>query len=175
MKMEFAHRTKLGTEETCSTAWRTVVDWREKRCVLKALSEVPDGASVLVLPCRNARVLPPLKRLGYKITAADLSIYRIATACHYMNSLGEGLISEGDRYEVIDIFDNAFPDDHFDAVVCCGLFHHFREAERRQRALKEFGRICRGPILVSFFCNLAIAATVFRLKKAISSHQPNER
>ena len=39
----------------------------------------------------------------------------------------------------------------------------------------EFNRICRGPIVVSFFCNLAYDSMVFHLRNALSRRTPDDR
>jgi len=167
--------TKHKAQKYASGLVGTATDHREKKCIAKALENVSRGASVLDLPCGNGRLLPLLKKLGYKITATDSSIHMVAMARHYMGPLGENCIDETDEFQVANILQTSFDDDCFDAVVCNRLFHHFPEAEVRQQILKELRRICKGPIVVSFFCNLAFDAVTFFLKNIIQHKQPNDR
>jgi SAM-dependent methyltransferase len=167
--------TKHKAQQYASGLVGTATDRREKKCIAKALENVSRGTSVLDLPCGNGRLLPLLKKLGYKVTAADSSVHMVAMARHYMGPLGENCIDETDEFQVANILQTDFENDFFDAVVCNRLFHHFPKAEVRQQALKELRRICKGPIVVSFFCNLAYDALTFFLKNKIGHKQPNDR
>ncbi len=43
------------------------------------------------------------------------------------------------------------PNQSFDVVICCRLFHHLRENDKRQALLEELLRVARGPVLMSFW------------------------
>lgn len=129
----------------------TARERHEKRCIAKALADVPHDASVLNWPCERGRLLPFLKQLGYSVTCADSSSHAVAQARFYGGFLGEGCIDHTDDFQVVDIFQAGFDDDYFGAVIVNHLFCHFPESQMRQRVLKELGRICSGPIVVSFF------------------------
>jgi SAM-dependent methyltransferase len=148
---------------------------REKECIVKALATVPRGAHVLDLPCGCGRHLPLLKKLGYRITAADSSVYMLTEACYYTGPHGENCIDKMDNFHIVNIFETPFPNNHFNAIVCNRLFHHFNEPEIRQQALVELRRICSGPIIVSFFCNFSIDALTSELSDMVRGRHPSDR
>lgn len=136
----------------------TKTDRREKKCVAKALkiANIPAGAHILDLPCGAGRLLPLLKRFGYKVTGADISDYMLLQARRYAGPAGENCLEETDSLQTANIFQTGFKDKCFDAVLCHRLFQYFPEPQLRQQALKELKRISRGPIIISFKCNLAV-------------------
>jgi len=136
----------------------TATDVREKKCINKALAvaNVPAGANVLDLPCGTGRLIPLLKKRGYKVTAADVSEHMLAQAKYYMGQSGENCIDEKDNFQLANILKTDFEGNCFDAVVCHRLFQYFSDSKTRQQVLKELRRICSGPIIVSFLCNVAI-------------------
>ncbi|MGB8226175.1 MAG: methyltransferase domain-containing protein [Sedimentisphaerales bacterium] len=136
----------------------TKTDHREKKCVTKALkiADIPAGAHILDLPCGAGRLLPLLKRFGYKVTGADISDYMLLQARRYAGPAGENCLEETDSLQTANIFQTGFKDKCFDAVLCHRLFQYFPEPQLRQQALKELKRISRGPIIISFKCNLAV-------------------
>ncbi len=136
----------------------TATDRREQRCVTKALNfaGVPAGAFVLDLPCGSGRLLPLLKKRGYRICGVDVSASMIEQARLYAGPLGKNCLEETDRLQVGSIFKSGLSDNCFDAAVCNRLIHYFPEAELRREALRELGRICRGPIVISFLCNWSL-------------------
>ncbi len=165
-------RTRFATPEAAarySTALEgTRRHRRETACIRRGLRAVPPGAAVLDLPCGTGRLLPFLTELGYRVTAADSSPHM---AAHARKRDGRTAYA---GVVVASVFDTGFRDDAFDAVVCNRLFHHFREPETRQRALKELGRICSGTIVVSFFCNRALDAWRF-YKNALRRKKATDR
>ena len=145
----------------------TETDRREKKCVVKALkiANIPAGAHVLDLPCGAGRLLPLLKRFGYKVTGADISSHMLMQAHRYAGSAGENCLEQTDSLQIADIFQTGFKDNSFDAVLCHRLFQYFPEPQLRQQALKELKRISRGPIVVSFRCNLAVNSLASYIRK----------
>ena len=128
----------------------------EERYITRALSGVPRGTSVLNWPCGCSRLLPLLKKLGYKVTSADSSPDAVERIRVYSGLLGENCIDDKDDFKVVDIFQSGFDDDYFGAVIVNQLFLCLPETQIRQLILKELRRICTGPIVVSFFCNTMI-------------------
>jgi len=161
--------TKRAAKRFASKVPGTATDRREKKCVEKALdlANIPQGASVLDLPCGAGRLLPLLKKRGYKITGADVSASMVEEARHYAGSGGENCLDETDDLVVANIFQTGFNDNRFDAVICHRLFQYFPDSQERRQALKELRRICSGPIIVSFLCNWAVDAIPFYIKKVI--------
>jgi SAM-dependent methyltransferase len=150
--------TKQKAKRFSSTVAGTATDRREKKCVRRALvlAKVPRRASVLDLPCGAGRLIPLLKRLGYNVTAADVSPHMLAQAQYYAGPFGENCIDDTDDFQLANVFETGFHDNCFDAVVCHRLLQYFPEPELRQKVLRELRRICSGPIVVSFLCDLAI-------------------
>ena len=56
------------------------------------------------------------------------------------------------QFDVEDIMALSYADNEFDAVVANRLFHHYTLRATRIAALKELGRVSRGPVIV-FFTN----------------------
>jgi len=140
----------------------TATDRRERRRITQALASVPEGALVLDLPCGAGRLLPFLVDSGYRVVAADVSAHMVEQARKYVAAHALPL-TPGD-FHVTDVLETGFADDCFDAVVCNRLFHHFSDPAVRRQALRELGRICTGPIVVSFFRDVAYDALTHYLK-----------
>src|SRR5262249_7681928 len=68
-----------------------------------------------------------------------------------------------------------FHDGKFDAILCKRLFHHFPQTQVRVAVLREFHRIWRGRILLSFFNSFALDAIRFRLKHWLRGTTPTDR
>jgi len=137
----------------------TKTDRREKRCLRKALAFLGllPGSSVLDIPCGAGRMFPLLKQNGYRVTGADISASMIE----------EAVQADYDNLKITDIFETAFFDNQFDLVICHRLFQYFSEAFDRRSALAELHRISKGPIVVSFSCNLALDVLAYKIKRFI--------
>lgn len=164
--------TKASAAKYAKALGGTATHRREERCIRRALTSLPTGARVLDMPSGTGRLLPLLKGMGFEVVEADSSPHMIEQARLYAENRG---LSEGTEFRVEDALATSFPDDAFDAVLCNRLFHHFREAEIRQRCLKELRRICRGPLVVSFFCNLSLGSISFHLRNRVRGKVPKDR
>lgn len=151
----------------------TATHHRELKCILRGLAGVHGGSRVLDLPCGTGRLLPELVARGYRVVSADSSPHMVALAQEYADQCGLALPDED--FVVTSALETCFEGEAFDAVVCNRLFHHFRESDVRQAALRELKRICKGPIVISFFCNLAFDAAVFHLRQALRSKPETDR
>ena len=129
----------------------TAYERHEKRCMVRALADVPRGASILNWPCEHGRLLPFLKQLGYSVTCVDASSHAVAQARFYGGFLGEACIDDTDDFQVVDILQGGFDDGSFDAAIVNHLFYYCPKSQTQQQVLKELGRICSGPIVISFF------------------------
>jgi SAM-dependent methyltransferase len=110
---------------------------REQRTIRRALEYIPRGASVLDLPCGTGRATRLLLERGFRVTGADASPPMVRAARENYQSLKHS----GD-----------FPDAE-------------AEPPTRRAALAELARICRGPIVVSFFNSFSLDALARRLRK----------
>jgi SAM-dependent methyltransferase len=138
-----------------SNRWR---DRREKACIEACLDAIPAGSKVLDLPCGTGRMTRLLVERGYRVTAADASEAMLARArenyAAYRTEKGRGAPEV--PFSLRDVLATGFQTNEFDGVSCIRLFHHFSEAEIRRKALRELGRICHGPIVVTFLNSFAV-------------------
>jgi len=110
--------------------------------------------------------------MGFRVTEADSSPHMVELARAHAEAQGLG---QGTEFRVADAFATGFPDGAFDAILSNRLFHHFSEAAVRRRCLSELSRICRGPIVVSFFCTASLDAVMFRFRHWLSRRTPSDR
>ena len=152
-------------------------DQRERRCILRAVEELPCGSHVLDLPCGSGRLLKLLVDRGFRVTAADCSAAMLKHAHVSYQQWRRDLPNSQPPvvFRNADVMQTEFADDEFDAVVCNRLFHHFTEAITRRQALAELRRICRGPIVLSFFNSFALDAVAFRMKHLMRGSKPVDR
>lgn len=165
--------TASAAEKYARSLGGTSTHRREIRCIRKGLASVSSGAKVLDLPCGTGRLLPLLLEMGYVVTEADSSGHMIEQARAFARR--EKLKVERVRFLVADALKTPFADGEFDAVVCNRLFHHFSEPETRRAGFTELRRICKGPIVVSFFCNLAYDSLVFHVRNAMARKKADDR
>lgn len=138
-------------------------DRRELGCIRRFVESLAPNSRILDLPCGTGRLTPILLSRGLQVVGADCSEWMVNAAREQLCVQGDG-VSANPVFEVREALNTGYPDGAFDAIVCNRLFHHFREPETRTAVLKEFSRICRGPILVSFFNSFALDAVRVRLK-----------
>lgn len=150
---------------------------REVAAIRRTLRAVPKDAKVLDLPCGTGRLIPHLVEKNFRVTAADASPHMVALAEQNWLQTPQGAFSQANpvKFLVREVLDTGFPDQHFDAVFCNRLFHHFNEPETRIAALTELRRICRGVVIVSFFNTFALDAVKFRWKHALRRTTPTDR
>ena len=56
-----------------------------------------------------------------------------------------------------------YPDQSFDVVTCIGLLMHL-DVDVRDRALREFARVSRGPLIIQYGCVDACQRAIARLR-----------
>ena len=117
----------------------------ELRLVERAFQIIPRGR-VLDAPCGGGRVTLLLSRLGYEMTAGDLSDSMIEIAREKIAKAGLKIPVEKQDLERL-----TYPDRHFDSIISFRLFHHFPDAEIRQRAIRELCRVARDYVALSYF------------------------
>lgn len=151
------YQSKEKARRFASSVPGTGTDRREKRCLRKALAflRLPSGSSVLDIPCGAGRIFPLLKQYGYSATGADISASMIEEAGR----------ADYDELQVASIFETGFADKEFDLVISHRLFQYFSEADDRRSALAELHRISKGPVIVSFSCNLAIDVAAYKFRR----------
>lgn len=146
---------------------------REVGRIRQGLEGLPAGSRILDLPCGAGRFLPTFLDLELQVTCADVAPDMVAAARSKAEQSGVDLSNV--RFAVADVMNTPFGDKEFDAILCNRLFHHFREPETRQRALRELARICRGPIVASFFCADSLDGVYFHVRDALRSKKADDR
>jgi ubiquinone/menaquinone biosynthesis C-methylase UbiE len=143
----------------------TGTDRREKKCILEAveIAKIPAGSSVLDCPCGPGRLIPILKKCGFKVTAADISASMVDLARLYAGPEGQNCLDEKDNLCVANLFDTGFKPGQFDAVVCHRVFQYFSQPQERLLALTELRRISKGPVILSFLCNWSVDALWYKI------------
>lgn len=156
---------------------KSIRDRREFGCIRRFVDTLAPNSRILDLPCGTGRLTALLLSRGLQVVGADCSEWMVATARQQLSELGDGgsAHSAAPIFEVREALNTRYPAGAFDAIVCNRLFHHFREQETRAAVLKEFGRICRGPILVSFFNSFALDAVRIRVKHWIRRKVAQDR
>lgn len=117
----------------------------ELRLVERAFGVIPPGR-VLDAPCGGGRVTLMLAGLGYKMTAADLSDAMLEIT---REKVAAGRLKI--PVEKQDLERMSYPDRHFDAIISFRLFHHFPNAEIRQRVVTELCRVADQFVALSYF------------------------
>jgi len=150
---------------------------REMACIEAALSGLPKQARVLDLPCGSGRLEEMLLNRGYTVVAADYALAMLDAAKEFHTGLFEAETEKAERlvFQQEDILNTSFEEGAFDAVICNRLFHHYPEAQLRQRVLAELKRISKDRIIVSFFSNFALSALRFHLLNTLKGEAPNDR
>ena len=151
---------------------------REHRCILKALEHVTPNSSILDLPCGTGRLTRILVEAGLKVTGADSSGHMVELARSNWQNIqtqNSRFDSKKVTFDVRDVMDTGYAGGQFDAVICNRLFHHFNESETRIQALEELQRICKGPLIISFFDSFALDHLKRRLGYAVRGKVQTDR
>jgi ubiquinone/menaquinone biosynthesis C-methylase UbiE len=117
----------------------------ELRLVERAFKVIPRGR-VLDAPCGGGRVTLLLAKLGYQMTAGDLSEPMIQITRDKVANEGLKIPVEKQDVEKLTYADNTF-----DAVISFRLFHHFPNPDIRQRVVRELCRVANQHVALSYF------------------------
>jgi len=118
------------------------LDQNEKRCIRSLLQLVPAGSLLLDVPCGTGRFHELLRQHGCRILAADISP-------EMLNLARAGGLAED--YLLADAENLGLPAQAVDGVFCIRLFHHIGDPQTRARLFREFARVTRRWVLVSFY------------------------
>jgi len=117
--------------------------WEQEQAFVRDwIARLPAGAVVLDLPVGTGRFLPLFAGRGLEVHGFDISSDMVAEARRQYAGLGAAI-----HLEVGDAEQVALPDQSVDCVVCWRFFHLIPPPVIG-RVLREFRRVCRGPILV---------------------------
>lgn len=125
----------------------------------RVFRHVPHAHRVLDLPCGGGRVAVHLARRGYRVTAADRSPAMVEIARHTMDENSLACPVEQQDIEAL-----TYADRQFDTIICFRLFHHFPNAEIRQKAVSELCRVAATYVTLSYFSPLSLTSLRTRLR-----------
>lgn len=91
--------------------------------------------TVMDLPCGTGRISQIPAEMGFDLTCADISEPMLRAARKRLESLGYS-----SDYQIADIYNLPFEDNHFDCITCIRLFQHLNE-EQTLSALRELHRV----------------------------------
>jgi 2-polyprenyl-3-methyl-5-hydroxy-6-metoxy-1,4-benzoquinol methylase len=132
----------------------------ELRLVERAFQVIPRGR-VLDAPCGGGRVTLLLAKLGYEMTAGDLSDSMIEITGEKIAEAGLKILVEKQDVERL-----TYPDQHFDAIISFRLFHHFPDADIRQRVVRELCRVAREHVALSYFSPYSFTSMKRKMRAA---------
>lgn len=121
--------------------------------LLRALSLIPDGASVLDVGCGDGRAARALERLGRHVTylGLDVSPSLISLA----RERAEGLSRVAARFVVADVAQDDWPlvleGRPFDYLLALALLHHIPDRDLRLRLMRQMADLLKpaGTLIVS--------------------------
>lgn len=117
----------------------------EMELVARTMPILPADEPVLDAPCGAGRLSLWMARQGWRVSATDLGI----AAVEHTRAL---MAEQGFDAEVVeeDIFHLPWADQHFRAVVCFRLLHHFADADTRRALVAELARVSGEHLLISY-------------------------
>lgn len=132
-----------------ATLMRRISNYREQNMVWRALKRVHRHAGFhQVLDCASGtgRFLPILARFDVSVVALDASKEMLEQGRreHHLFGTPPGVV-------VASALDIPLEDKSVDLVLCARLIHHFPDPESRVRILREFARVARQAVVITFF------------------------
>lgn len=136
-------------EKHDSSVGRRISNDFERRMIRRSLLRIRRHhpfQSVLDCPSGTGRFLPTLASLDVSVIAMDTSdaVLREGKKHH-------GLFKNPPVTLAGSAFAIALPDHAVDVVLCSRLLHHIANREERVAILKEFARVARVGVVISFF------------------------
>lgn len=135
------------------------------RGFLRRVARADDA--VLDVPCGYGRFLPHLLEFGLRAVGSDLSLAMVREMVHRFARESEaprGVV--GDAVRGLPFRDGAFS-----GVVSIRLFQHLHGREERQAALREFARLSRDFVILSYYRSNALHAFQRRLRRRLRPRQ----
>ena len=139
---------------------RRRLDAREQRTVAKIFASLDGCRSVLDVPCGAGRFAKTLGKGDRMVIEADVAfeMVEIARRAHRL-----GLQSDAGQLP--------FRDDAVDCVFSNRLLHHILKSEERVMFLKEFYRVTRRYVVLTFF-DYKMFGTMRRALKRLKGRKP---
>ena len=146
---------------------RLGIDRREQRAVRRIFAQLPDCRSLLDVPCGAGRFLGALAQDGRDVIEMDVAAEVLELAKQRAAQLGLEA-----RFIPADASKMPLPDNTVDAVFSNRLLHHITSAAERAVFLREFRRVARRYVIVSFFDYRSFGA-VRRFLKRLKGRRVN--
>ncbi len=132
-----------------SNLGRRISNYFEVKMIGRALNRLRGYRafeSVLDCPSGTGRFLPTLAQLGASVIAMDTSGSMLKEGRKHYDLFDETPVAlVGSAFQI------ALPDDSVDVVLCSRLLHHIPEHDDRMTILREFARVARLGVVLSFF------------------------
>ncbi len=128
---------------------KRIANYLERAMIRRSLRQLrrrQPFETVLDCPSGTGRFLPVLAEFGVSVTAMDTADAMLRQGRAYHD-----LFTGGVRCAAGSAFQLPLPDRSVDVVLCARLLHHFSEPEQRIAVLKEFARVARVGVVLSFF------------------------
>jgi ubiquinone/menaquinone biosynthesis C-methylase UbiE len=163
-RMQHAKRARLYAERF-ETGSRRRIDEREQRAVAKIFTTLADVKSVLDIPSGAGRFAKILSE-GRELIEADVAAEILGLARERAERAGLRI-----AFLQCDASKIPLPDGAVDCVFCNRLLHHILSAKERDLFLREFHRVTRTYLVISFFDYHAFGG-VRKLLKALKGRKP---
>ena len=164
-----AYRGRVRYDEKASRQYQIRKPARhhaEMRLVDRAFALIPKSHRVLDVPCGGGRVTVHLGRQGYRMAAADLSDAMIEITRENLRK--EGLDIQVGKQDVEQL---SYAARSFDTIVSFRLFHHFPNAEIRERVVRELCRVAGKFVVLSYFSPVSVTTLKRRLSAALGGRR----
>jgi ubiquinone/menaquinone biosynthesis C-methylase UbiE len=164
-RMQHAKRAQLYADRF-ETGSRKAINQREQRAVAKIFADLNDCRSVLDTPSGAGRFAKALSAGGRQVIGSDVAfeILEYGRERAAKNNVSVNFL-QGDASKL------PFGDNAVDGIFCNRLLHHIHSAKERAVFLKEFHRVARRYLVISFFDYHSFGA-VRRLLKALKGRKP---
>ena len=163
-RMQHAKRARLYAERF-ETGSRRSINAREQKAVAKIFAALSDVRTVIDVPSGAGRFAKVLAE-GRSLIEVDVAFEILEFARDRSEkTLLTALFLQGDASK-LPLGNNAV-----DCVFCNRLLHHIHSAKERELFLREFHRVARKYLVISFFDYHAFGG-VRRLLKALKGRKP---
>ena len=163
--MQHAKRAQLYADRF-ETGPRKAINQREQRAVAKIFAGLGDCRSVLDIPSGAGRFAKTLSAGGRTVIGAD-SAFEILEYGH-QRTVKNGLPVS---FLQADAAKLPFSDGAVDGIFCNRLLHHILSPKERAVFLKEFHRVTKRYLVISFF-DYRSFGVVRRFLKALKGRKP---
>jgi ubiquinone/menaquinone biosynthesis C-methylase UbiE len=145
---------------------RKRIDRREQRAVRKIFLGLPECQTVLDVPCGAGRFVKTLAQGGRTVIELDVAFEILLHALERARNARARAVTVGGDASRLPLRTEAV-----DCVFCNRLLHHIHSSHERTAILREFHRVCRRWLVISFF-NYKGLAGIRRLLKQLKGRTP---